>query len=203
MMARLDAVRTSIALWGLLVLLLGIPPATASAATAATRLHERIDLDLEDAMAEEVFAMFAQVLRAELELDPEVKGEVTIRLINVTARTALTAVCEGLGCRWQFETGEQARLRVEAVDPEVVLDPTSEPSVTVELRKVRAEKALRALATIHGIRVELEPGVEGEISASLRDRNLHEVLDDFCRQIGCRWTLTEDEDRTTLHVVEK
>jgi hypothetical protein len=175
----------------------------AFAATSPSVLEERIDLDLVDAAAADILTMFAQMLGAELELDPAVTGTVTITLHNVTARTALTAVCEGLGCRWRVETGEETRLVVEVEDPEVALRKSREASVTVELNKVPAEKAFGAVARINGIRLELDSGVAGEISASLRERKLDEVLDDFCRQIACRWTLTENEDRTILRVVAR
>lgn len=192
-----------IALSTILSLCVAVSTTPAFAATSSPVLEERIDLDLEDAAAEDILTMFAQVTGAELELDPAVTGTVTITLHNVTARTALTAVCEGLGCRWRLETGELTRLVVEAEDAEVAIRKVREASVTVELDKVPAEKAFRAVARINGIRLELDSQVEGDISASLRDRKLDEVLDDFCRQVGCRWTLAEDKDRTVLQVAAK
>lgn len=192
-----------IALSTILSLCVAVSTASAFAATSSPVLEERIDLDLEDAAAEDILTMFAQVTGAELELDPAVTGTVTITLHNVTARTALTAVCEGLGCRWRLETGELTRLVVEAEDAEVAIRKVREASVTVELDKVPAEKAFHAVARINGIRLELDSQVEGDISASLRDRKLDEVLDDFCRQVGCRWTLAEDKDRTVLQVAAK
>jgi len=192
-----------IALSTILSLCVAVSTAPVFAATSSPVLQERIDLDLEDASAKDILTMFAQVTGAELELDPAVTGTVTITLHNVTVRTALTAVCEGIGCRWRFETGEVTRLVVEVQDAEVASRKVREASVTVELDKVPAEKAFRAVARINGIRLELDSEVEGEISASLRDRKLDEVLDDFCRQVGCRWTLAEDKDRTILQVAAK
>jgi hypothetical protein len=203
MTQRSDPRTSPIAVWTALSLLVVATAVPAFAATSVSALQERIDLDLKDASAADTLKMLARVIEAQLELDPAVTGEVTITLYNVSARTALTAVCEGLGCRWRVETGEETRLVVEVEDPEVALRKSREASVTVELNKVPAEKAFGAVARINGIRLELDSGVAGEISASLRERKLDEVLDDFCRQIACRWTLTENEDRTILRVVAR
>lgn len=185
----------------LLAVALVAVPAAATAASSEPVLDQRIDLDLEKAAAADVVKVFAQILEAEAERDPAVDGELTITLSNVSVRTALTAACESLGCRWHLEIGKKRRLVVE---PEVAetrrAEPSLEPSVTVELAEVPAPDAFRALAKVHGMRVELDPAVEGAITASIRDRPLGEVLDRMCLQIHCRWTRVIDGGEEVLRI---
>jgi len=177
---------------------LGAAPADAQAAEA--RLGERIDLDLEAAPAEQVLSVFAQVLGATPEIEPDVQGEISITLFNVTARTALNATCESLGCRWRLVPGDPARLIVEPLPQPRGPEPDRDASLSLELDRVAARDAFETLARVSGLSVVLEPGVEGEISLTLAERKIDEILDRFCQQIDCRWQIQEGSDGAVLRV---
>jgi type II secretory pathway component GspD/PulD (secretin) len=200
MRQRPELGRTRITLFAVLALFVVAPAVGAADAASPAVLENRIDLDLKDALAKEVLSMFAQVLGAEIELDPAIEGKVTITLHNVTARTALTAVCEGLGCKWRFLPAEPARLIVEPQAQPRGPDPGTAASLTLQLDRVTARDAFEAVARVRGLHIVLEPGVEGKVSVSLTDRKMSEVLDELCRQIDCRWEVTVGSDGTTLRV---
>ncbi len=63
-------------------------------------LQRRVFVDANATPAGQVLAKLARAIPATLKLDPEVKRPVSVRVSNVTARTALDAICESIGCRW-------------------------------------------------------------------------------------------------------
>lgn len=195
-----------------LLLILGLLLATTTGAAAATSpyaaLDERIDLDLEDATAEQVLTVFAQIFQAELKLDPGVEGEVTITLFNVTARTVLNAVCEGLGCRWRLVLEGKPRLIVEPERPPSSRDdesaaagtPLTDRPVTLEIDGTPAVDVLLAITKLYGLRMQIDAGLEGTVTASLRDRPLREALDEICQQVACRWAVLTQADPQFLRI---
>lgn len=201
--------------WNLAVglLILGFAGSTgaASAASPFAALDERIDLSLEGATAQQVLTLFAQIFQAELTLDPGVEGKVTITLNNVTARTALNAVCEGLGCRWQLVTEGKPRLVIEperarsskssnegkAASPAM---PLTERPVTLETEETPAKDLLLAITKLYGLYMVIDAGLEGTVTVSTRDRPLREALDQICEQVNCRWKLIKQADQSHLRI---
>lgn len=182
---------------------LGMTPSRAEGTPSTSVLNERIDIHLREAAAEEVMKMFGQIFEAEVDLDPGVQGAVTITLNNVTVRTALTATCESLGCQWRFLPAEPARLIIEPQPQPQRAQPGAEAPLTLELDHVTARDAFEAIARISGLHIILEPGVEGELSVSLTDRKVGEVLDQLCRQLDCRWKMTVESEGTWLRVAPR
>jgi type II secretory pathway component GspD/PulD (secretin) len=89
--------------------------ALAGEAVPASGLDAPINLALEDAPARPVLESFGRILRAEVKIDAEVGGTVTVELEEVPAREALDRVCERVGCRWTLDEGPEGRvLRIEA-----------------------------------------------------------------------------------------
>ncbi len=84
----------------------GLPDATSSEPPppVAEALSQKISLQLKAAAAKDVFASFQVILGGELELAPEVAGEITVHLEAVPVRAALDAVCAQLGCSWGVDT---------------------------------------------------------------------------------------------------
>ncbi len=77
-------------------------------------LQRRVFVDANATPAGQVLTKLARAIPATLKLDPEVKRRVSVRVSNVTARTALDAICESIGCRWTL-TGDS--LVVDAAPP--------------------------------------------------------------------------------------
>lgn len=66
------------------------------------KLDRRTTIDVTAALPRDVYGSLARTLGCDLVIAPEVKQPVTMRLENVTIRTALTALSESLGCRWSM-----------------------------------------------------------------------------------------------------
>jgi hypothetical protein len=67
------------------------------------RLDERVSLAFEYAYPIDVFEFLAGSQGCRLSLDPAISAKVSIRLEGVRLRTALDALCESAGCRWQLD----------------------------------------------------------------------------------------------------
>ena len=127
-------------------------------AAPAGKLSQRIELDLVDAAPADVFGTFAAMLGAELELSALVTGKISVRLQNVTAETALAAVCESIGCRSELKGGERPVLRILPVAP-----PVSPP-----------------------IGEAMRQGLESPMSLSLKDAVATDVLDSISRMLQAK-----------------
>jgi hypothetical protein len=70
---------------------------------AQTNLDGRVSIDVESAAPKDVFGAWAKRIGCELSIAQEIQKPVTIRLSNVTFRTALDALAESLECRWTIQ----------------------------------------------------------------------------------------------------
>ncbi len=77
--------------------------ALASSAAAQPNLDLKTTIDVNAAVPRDVFSSISIRLGSELVIAPEITQPVTMRLENVTIRTALTALSESLECRWIVE----------------------------------------------------------------------------------------------------
>lgn len=113
--------RTSCAL---VLSLLVVPlsaPALAQDATA-----RKVTLDLNGVEPLAAFRAVAAAIDVGVTVSPSVTDPVNIAVRNVTARTALNAMCESIGCRWNLADGI------------LVVTPSAAPVVRVD-RAVRVE----------------------------------------------------------------
>jgi len=83
----------------LLVVILAAP-ALAQDATA-----KRVTLDLNGVAPAAAFKAVADAIGVSVTVDAAVTDPVDITVRNVSARTALTAMCESIGCRWTISGG--------------------------------------------------------------------------------------------------
>ena len=78
-------------------------------------LNRRVFVDVNQAQPIEVLRELSPVVGSYLNADPQLsQAPISLRLWNVRARTALDAVCEAAGCRWQLQ---DRTLRVDAGEP--------------------------------------------------------------------------------------
>lgn len=73
---------------------------------SASRLRERIDLDLKEADLQQVLRAFGSIAEAEVEVDESLRGSVTVKLQNTPVSEALDALCRTHGCRWALLEAE-------------------------------------------------------------------------------------------------
>lgn len=185
---------------GLLSILL---PGVASAGQGL--LDERIDIELKDADVGQTLRSFGAVLEAEeVLIDPAVSGEVTITLHSVRVETVLTALCESVGCVWSFEDGVltiRPAPEGETPEPEVVEGGDAfGGAIDLVLKGADLREVLQAFGGIAGWRVEIAPGLEGEVTIEVHETPAREALDHICAVNHCAWELVEQEGGIVLKV---
>lgn len=180
--------------------------------------RERVSLTFNKVPAADVFPPLAKSLGYELGgLDPKLRETaVTIQLENVTARTALTAICESIGCRW-----EQTRkyLYIWALTTAMVSARPNEKGRAL-LDQMRAAgrysgwsrvasldeqlpddiewwamdlgEVLKHLANSFKASVDVLPSIAGrKVSMTINSATLRQALDAVCAAAQCRWELVE------------
>lgn len=203
--------RTTLAYFALLCLTAGGAGA-ARASQTAEGLDERLDIAMKDADVQQVLASFGEIYAGEADVDPAIEGEVTIELHNVRAATALTAVCESVGCRWRIADG---RLRIEK-DPDAppalqaapgrAEGPSAErldTPIDLELEAADLRQVLQAFGSIVQARVVLDESLDGEVTLDLHKTPVRQALDAVCRVHGCAWELQETDEGPVLRFSQR
>jgi type II secretory pathway component GspD/PulD (secretin) len=72
-------------------------------------LREPIDLKVTQADGLDLFQTFAQILGADLVLDPAVAGNVSLNLQSTPVEQTLDALCQTLGCDWRYTEGANGK----------------------------------------------------------------------------------------------
>ncbi len=198
-------------LCALLLLSLAAPAATLAGESAATEpLAKRISLDLVDAKASDVFNAFSSILEIPVAIadrDLE-KAPVSIRLKEVKAATALTAVCESIGARWERQ-GERLVVRVDPDGPgappaaaahaAASTDARLEEPLNLDLKDAAAQDVLRTFAKILSAELEMDERFSNiPITIELIEIPARRALDEICTAIRCRWELTAGEEPTLV-----
>jgi type II secretory pathway component GspD/PulD (secretin) len=182
----------------LLQLVLALVPLAAQA--AEIRLDNRIDLNVTDADAGKLFQTVGQLTGARVELDPRFQSArtISIRIDNVTLRTALTAICESLGCRWRTRDGAIVVEPVRTGEPRVnVLDQKIDLRITgANLREVMATMSMILGADL----VFDEALAKGKLSLDLGQETVAATLDAACAQAGCKWKLENRDPKPVLQI---
>jgi hypothetical protein len=171
----------------------------------------------------QVFPAFAKSLGYELSLDPALRALVTIEVRNVTAATALNAICESIGCRWRLEgtrlvvsartdvvttlrstpKGDDFRLRggnlmnyaIHSLDEELPFEITWSP--------IDIYAAFFMLARMTDADVDLASALQNrKLAVTIKGGSLRQAFDSVCAVGGCRWELVEQPKRT-VRVTER
>ena len=82
-----------------------IAAALVASVVAQDALSKRVSLDLKAMTPADAFAALASSAGLKVAVDPAVTAPVDIVVRNVTARTALTTMCESIGCEWTVAGG--------------------------------------------------------------------------------------------------
>ena len=130
----------------------------------------------------QVLRKLAQSLGCGLSLDPQVRAPVTLRVSNVTAETALNAVCDSVGCRWRID-GAQLRVEFSAPPPripsaEVFRERTSKPlPAAFRFDRVALREVAQAVSRESGIEIRFEQvDLSTPITVDLGDERLFDAI---------------------------
>ncbi len=91
--------------WIRFVMSCAIAAALVAPVAAQDPLAKRVSLDLKAMAPADAFAALASSAGLKVAVDPAVTAPVDIVVRNVTARTALTTMCESIGCVWTVAAG--------------------------------------------------------------------------------------------------
>ncbi len=186
---------------GLLQLVLALIPLGVHA--AEIHLDARIDLNVTDADAGKLFQTVGKLTGARVDLDPrfEAARTISIRIDNVTLGTALTAICESLGCRWHVKDGAIVIGPARSGEPKVkVLDAKIDLRITgADLREV-----METMAMILGADLAFDEALaRGKLTLDLGQETVAATLDAACSQGGCRWKLVTGGPKPVLQVTPR
>ena len=208
------------------IFVLGLAALLSFAADAAAQkdlARERVSLLFKDTPVTQVMPALAEVLGYEISLDPALRATVTLQVENVTAQTALNAICESIGCRWRqqgnrlvveartetvtimqaTEKGEQFSRRggnlmnyaVPGLDAELPFDITWSP--------VEVHTAFYMLARMLDAQVDVAPALNGrKLAVTIKAATMRQAFDAVCRVASCRWQLVEKPKRV-VRVTER
>lgn len=158
-------------------------------------LDRRITLNLQEAPAEQLFGLFAQLLGADLELEFEGGGPVNFVFDDIKVRTSLNALCESVGCHWELEPGAPPVLRFTAAD--VALEEkramATDRVVSLDLEDASAPRVFQLFSKILKTELAIDtPIEESTITIKRDDQPISKLLDEICEDLGCRWKLVGD-----------
>ena len=204
--------RTMTRLLAVALFLIVSSPVLAESALAS-KLRQRIDLDLVEAAPADVFGSFAQMLGANLDLSAAVSGKITVRLQNVMAETAIDVVCESIGCRSELKMGEAPVLRVlPAVSktsdpvPEAVRQSLESP-MSVSLKDAAAMDVLVSLSRMLKAELQVQEGSTQTVTLELQGVPASQALDAVAAILKVEWDLreviVEEKVRRTLVISQR
>ncbi|MCX6539482.1 MAG: hypothetical protein NT151_11210 [Acidobacteria bacterium] len=178
--------------------------------------RERVTLRFAGTPLTDVLPALAKSLGYELAFDGRLRALLTLQVENITAETALTAICESVGCRWRRDG---ARLVVETrteTFSTLQATPTGEQFLRgggnlfnagvrsvndplpfdVAWSPVDVQVAFVMLARMYDAQVEVAPALsDRKVALSVKGATLRQAFDAICRVAPCRWELVEQPKR--------
>ncbi|HEY6323949.1 MAG TPA: hypothetical protein VJA16_20585 [Thermoanaerobaculia bacterium] len=185
----------------LLLLVLALVPLAAHG--AEIRLDNRIDLNVTDADAGKLFQTVGQLTGARVELDPRFQSArtISIRIDNVTVKTALTAICESLDCRWHMRDGA---IVIGPVRPREVKAGDLDAKIDLRITGADLHGVMETMATILGADLAFDEALpKGKLTLDMGDRTIAATLDAACAQAGCKWKLVTRDPKPVLQITAR
>ena len=156
---------------------------SAAPALALPQQLEPMSLDLKKIEVVSILKTFAQVAHSRLEKSPSIDGVITFRFDHLTWETALSAICESAGCRWQLEEGPERVLQVRALEE----GEEKADRISLSLRDASVPQVLGAIARIQEVELKLDPAIEGRLTIDFTAVSVDTILTAVCENAGCEW----------------
>lgn len=138
----------------------------ASPAFAQDALAKRVSLDLKAMAPADAFKVLADSVGLKVTVDAKVAAPIDILVKDVSARTALTTMCESVGCRWTMASGVIVVTPTRAAGSSA---STKRTSSTVEQKKRLMERIQAALKQPLPPGMKFENAPLADVSARLSD----------------------------------
>jgi len=158
-----------------------------ASAWAQADLGKRVSVDVNAVTPQEAFGSLARSLDCEVSIDPAVQQPVTLRVANVTARTALGAMCESIGCRYRLDgkklviepLSSKAGNKVESrIKSDQLLGIFKKPMPQgTRFENAPLSSVLAAIAAASGFEITVEPfEADKKVTVDLSGRTIQEAL---------------------------
>ncbi len=166
---------------------------------------DRVQLQLDEAPAQQVVEVLLDLQGLGLSMGGSLETTVSLDLDGVAWYTALDAVCQAAGCRWQ-RLEDPARIEVVAVT-EPVDDSASavaplDQRISLDLVAASAHDVLSAMAHILEAELESPEPLSGEVTTTWSDAPVRAMLDEVCGQLALEWRYETRDGGRRLVVFE-
>lgn len=139
--------------------------------TGQTALDTRLSVDFLEASPKSTFTSIAAGVGSGLDvvIDPSVTKPVTIALREVTIRTAMTAMCESIGCQWRID-GSKLVISAAPSRPGSAAPPSSNSLETIRALNAALEDPLPANTRFTGMPLSKVLSEVGTLAGLLIER---------------------------------
>jgi hypothetical protein len=123
----------------------------AAPAGAQDPLGSKVTVDLKAVPPDQAFRVVGNTIGMKVTVDAAVTTPIDILVKDVSARTALTTMCESIGCRWSVSNGSLVVARADRPAPATPASPVIVPAMTrqtggtVEQKRLLLERIQAAL----------------------------------------------------------
>ena len=192
----------------------------ATSAWAQAALASRTSIDVAGASPQDVFGTLARTLECSLDIPADLQTPVTLNVSNITVRTALSVLCETLGCSWSVDGGA-LRIRTTSTAVKLKAPVTRIPKKTpVLLEKLKRDTGpgrhfestpvrdvLVALSKIAEMEITTDDPLASQvITVNVSSRAIGAALRETLKQAGAgsaSYLAGKDGERVRLKIVAK
>ena len=154
--------------------------ALAAPAAAQDALSRRVSLDLKAMAPGDAFKVLADSVGLKVAVHADVTVPVDILVKNVTAKTALTTICESIGCRWTVAAGT------------ITVRPAGEILLTMKAKRgEETARKERARATVDRIKAALKQTLPADMK--FENAPLDTVSSRLSEALGITLSLTSGD----------
>lgn len=161
-----------------------LPPAMAG----QLDLDERLDLALQNAPLPIVLQSMAQILGAELDMDPSIDGKVSVEAQSEPWQDILDDLCRTHGLSCEVIPQQPPVLRIRSIDgiSGFHLEPGLVDLLDVVLEGAELHSTLEVFAQMADREIDVHPDVQGHVSLTLRRAPWSLALQLACEINHCR-----------------
>jgi type II secretory pathway component GspD/PulD (secretin) len=169
-----------------------------------SQLDQRISMQLEDADIKDVLKTFSKLSEREVDFEGNPQGSVSFHFVDVTARTALNAICESVGCHWEID--EQGILRVvvaSARESSISIEEASNllaVPIDMSLESADAVSVFKTFGKLLGCPMVIDHEVSGKITVEINQMPATDALTELCAQVACQWSLTSQDGAAVIMI---
>ncbi len=158
---------------------------------------ELINLELKQADLVETLKSFAQISGSYLDIEPAIRGQVTLHIEATRWTDAMDQVCDDHQLNCEILNGEPSVLRVRSTaDAKGAASiPGYVEAISLSLKDADLRETLKVFAVITQRDVVVDDGVSGSVTINIGAAPWAVILEEICNLSGC-----EIEWGSTLHI---